>query len=84
MTQALKLTEETVMLCAIKTDQPTADIRALYEHYRESGIVQYMVFDYNVPGGYAPWLAMSEDHFRRTFKFVSEENPNKFEPVVPI
>lgn len=84
MTQAVKLTPETVMLCAIKTDQPAADIRALYEHYRDSGVPQYIVFDYDVPGGYAPWLPMSEEHFQKTFRFVFGENPNKFEPVVCI
>lgn len=84
MPQALKLTPETVMLCATKTDQPHADIRALYEHYRESGIVQYIVFDYDVPGAYAPWVALSEEQFQKTFKFIFGENPKKFEHVITI
>ena len=84
MPQALMITQETVFLCASKTNQPTADVQAMFEYYRQHGITQYMIFDYRVPGGYAPWLAMSEAQFHRTFRFVYHENPVKFEYIVTI
>jgi hypothetical protein len=83
--QACELTQLTVLICAYKTDQNPADMQAMYEHYRENGKKQYIVFDYTVEGGYAPWVHMNEDLFNRTFRYAFEPaNPNKFEPVVTI
>lgn len=84
MPQAVKLTENNIMLIAVKTDQSSADVRALYEDLANSGVDEYIIFDYETLGGYAPWLAMNEKLFHERFRFPYGELPNKFMPVTSI
>lgn len=83
--QACLLTQETVNLCAAKTEQPVSDMQAMYEHYRDSGMSAYVIFDWRIVGGYAPWIAFSVEIFNNRFKFVFDPPSNKkFEPIVHI
>lgn len=83
--QACLLTQETVNLCAAKTEQPVSDIQAMYEDYRSRDMPAYIIFDWTVPGGYAPWIAMSKTVFDRQLRFVFDPPSNKkFEPIVSI
>lgn len=88
MTQACLLTQATVAICAIKTDQSIADVQALYEDLASiPGERQfYMVFDYtDVNGNYYPWCTMRNDLFETKLKFVFEPPTNrKFEPVTTL
>lgn len=85
MAQAVKLTQETVGICATKTGQSTADVQAMLEDAQSRGHETYVVFDYWGPqGDYVPWSQMRELFFRNYFTFPWGENPNKFEPVVAI
>lgn len=85
MATACKLTQETVMLAAVKTGQSTADIQAIYEDYKSRGYDAYIVVDYYGPrGDYVPWSAMRELFFRNYFTFPWGESPTKFEPVAAI
>lgn len=82
--QAVKLTENNVMLIAVKTELPIADVQAMYEDAANSDIVEYMIFDYTAEGGYAPYLLMNETLFFEKFRFPFDELPNKFMPIVHI
>ena len=86
MPQAVKLTEETVSICATKTGESPADIRAMFELARERGYDSYIVFDYYGPqGNYVPWSQMHEAFFTQNFRFVFvPENALKFEAIVPL
>lgn len=85
MAQAVKLTSETVGICATKTGETPADIRAMLEVAQSRGYDTYIVFDYYGPrGDYVPWSQMRELFFNQTFRFTYGENPKKFEHVVNI
>jgi hypothetical protein len=85
MAQAVKLTQETVMLCAVKTGQSTADMQAMYEDAKDRGYDAYVVVDYYGPrGDYVPWSVIRELFFRNYFTFPWGESPNKFESVAAI
>lgn len=85
MPQAVKLTQDTVMLASNKTGAPIEDIQAILEDSQDRGYDSYIVVDYYGPrGDYVPWSAMRELFFRNYFTFPWEENPNKFEAVVAI
>lgn len=82
MPEALKLTKQTIVLSAIKTDQPIADVRALFEHRQSRGETAYIVFDYTtLDGKYVPWFDMIDEHFHEHFKFVYGEELKRFSPI---
>ena len=86
MPQACLLTQETVLVCAIKMDMPTADVQAMLEDYDSIQETFYIVFDWtNRNGYYHPWCSMRDDKFAEELRFVHEPPSNKkFEPVVTI
>lgn len=85
MSQAVKLSQETVGLAAQKVGIPVEDMQATLEDYQSRGYDAYVVFDYWGPqGDYVPWSAMREMFFKNYFTFPWGENPRKFEPVVAI
>lgn len=82
--QAVQLTENNVMLIAVKTELPIADVQAIYEDSATSGVTEYIIFDYNVVGGYGSSLLMNKTLFFEKFYFPFGELPNKFMPIVSI
>ncbi len=85
MPQAVLLTEETVVICSNKIDQPIADVRAMYESYHDRGLESYIVFDYyDELGQYHPWNQMTAAFFRARFRFAIGEDPKKFMHCVTI
>ena len=73
MAQAVKLTDATIGICATKTGQEPADLRAMLQDATESGYDSYIVVDYWGPTGVYVH-----------FTFPWGENPNRFEAVVAI
>ncbi len=85
MPQALKLTEDTVMICAQKTDLPIEDVQAWLELSTSREYESYVVFDfYGSAGDYVPHSIMRSIFFDQRFRFVYGEDPKKFMPVVTI
>lgn len=90
MPQAIELRQETLTLISLKTDVPTADLRAMLEDWQafesDSNNPLVIVFDFHAPNGkHITWADMSKKVFADHFKFVFEPpNPNKFEAVTTL
>lgn len=85
MAQAVKLTQETVGICATKTGQTPADMRAMLQDATDRGYDSYIVFDYYGPrGDYVPWSQMRELFFNNYFTWPWGEDPDKFATVVAV
>ena len=85
MAQAVKFMDVIIGICATKTGQELADLRAMLQDATESGYDSYIVVDYWGPTGvYVHWSQMRELFFRNYFTFPWGENPNRFEAVVAL
>lgn len=85
MPKAVKLTQETVMICAQHTEQPVEDVQAWLELSDSRKYSSYVVIDFYGPNGvYVPHSIMRDNFFNARFMFPFGENPKKFEHVVTI
>lgn len=77
--RALKLTTQSVRQISNITRIPIAEVWELLEQRTEFRETSYFVLDYPDANDVVhPWINISEERLRNTFKFVEEETPTRF------